>query len=337
MTSSENRSPPWRHCRLDALRHRWSVRHNAAIVLMLLAVGSQALHAQATVEAESKQPLSVTALGRIEPEHGVITLSAPSTPDAISGSLLERLLVEVGGQIEKGQLLAVTDTAALLGAKVEEAHAEIKVAERQLDIARSSAEATCVGAAVRLRDWERLIKLRAQNLASEDEIDRAKGQADAGSASCKAAEATTLEAASRIDLQRARLQRAELESQRALIRAPSAGKVLAIHARPGEMIGPQGILDMGQVDRMYAIAEVYENDIGRLRPGQTASIHSPALANALTGRIERIRPMVRKMDQIGTDPAARKDARIVEVEVLLDEPEPVADRTHLQVEIIFRP
>ena len=59
---------------------------------------------------------------------------------------------------------------------------------------------------------------------------------------------------------------------------------------------------------MYAIAEVYETDVGRLTLGQRATVSSAALPDQLTGRVERIRPIVRKQDQIGTDPAARKAA-----------------------------
>ena len=94
---------------------------------------------------------------------------------------------------------------------------------------------------------------------------------------------------------------------------------------------------MGRVDRMYAIAEVYETDIGRLRTGQRARISSPALPATLLGTVERIRPLVRKQDEIGTDPAARKDARIVEVEVLLDESDGAAGLTNLQVDVVFEP
>ena len=119
------------------------------------------------------------------------------------------------------------------------------------------------------------------------------------------------------------------------MRAPVDARVLVVNARPGEQIGLEGILEIGRVDHMYAIAEVYETDVARLRLGQTATISSPALPDTLTGRVERIRPLVRKQDEIGTDPAARKDARIVEVEVLLDSPESAAGLTHLQVDVVF--
>jgi HlyD family secretion protein len=42
---------------------------------------------------------------------------------------------------------------------------------------------------------------------------------------------------------------------------------------------------------------------------------------------------VQKLDHIGDDPAARKDARIIEVEIRLDDPRSAANLTNLQVEI----
>jgi len=57
----------------------------------------------------------------------------------------------------------------------------------------------------------------------------------------------------------------------------------------------------------------------------------------LTGSVRYIRPIVRKQDVTDTDPAARKDARIVEVEVALDDPQRVAGLTNLQVKILINP
>jgi HlyD family secretion protein len=89
------------------------------------------------------------------------------------------------------------------------------------------------------------------------------------------------------------------------------------------------------VDRMYAIAEVYETDISRVKVGQPATISSRAIGRPLGGTVERIRQQVRKQDQLGTDPAARKDARIVEVEIRLDNSAAAAALTNLQVEVLI--
>jgi HlyD family secretion protein len=141
----------------------------------------------------------------------------------------------------------------------------------------------------------------------------------------------------RVAVERARLARARAELDRARVTAPAAGLVLDVHARPGERIGPEGILELGRIDRMYAVAEVYETDVGRVRIGQRARVTSPALAAPLDGRVEWIRPKVEKQDQIGTDPAARKDARVVEVKVLLSDSTAAAPFTNLQVEVEIEP
>jgi len=46
---------------------------------------------------------------------------------------------------------------------------------------------------------------------------------------------------------------------------------------------------------------------------------------------------VEKQDEIGTDPAARKDARIIEVKILLDDSALAAGLTNLQVDVIIQP
>ena len=45
----------------------------------------------------------VSALGRLEPEHGVRRVGAPSMPEAISWSVLRSLVVEVGQDVAEGQ------------------------------------------------------------------------------------------------------------------------------------------------------------------------------------------------------------------------------------------
>lgn len=135
----------------------------------------------------------------------------------------------------------------------------------------------------------------------------------------------------------AKLARARAELSRTRVHSPFAGLVLEVHAFPGERVGQEGILELARVDRMYAIAEVYETDVARVQPGQRALVRSPALPEPLEGEVEWVRPKVQKQDPTGTDPAARKDARVVEVKVRLDDPEAAAPFTHLQVEVEIEP
>jgi len=142
-----------------------------------------------------------------------------------------------------------------------------------------------------------------------------------------------------LDLARADLRRAQAELERTHVRAPFDGQVLEVHARDGERVNGEGIVELGRTQAMYAVAEVYETDIGRVRMGQHAVVRSPALPRALHGTVDRIGLEIGKLDALGTDPAARTDARVVEVEIRLDEGEGelAAALTHLQVEIEIEP
>lgn len=280
---------------------------------------------------------AVSALGRLEPKHGIIRIAAPSTPQATSGAVLTQLLVDEGDDVAEGQLLAVTDTAAVMEATVKEVEAELELSKRQAQSAHSLAEEACVRAGVARQEAHRRADLLKKGLAAQEVADAAQGDAEARAAACiaKRSEATAAEA--NIAVAGARVARHQAQLARSYIRAPVAGRILDILTRPGELVKQAGILELGMVERMYAIAEVYETDVRRLRVGQKAQITSDALDSPLTGTVELIRLKIQKQDEIDTDPAARKDARIVEVEIPLDDSGPAAALTNLQVEIVISP
>jgi HlyD family secretion protein len=287
------------------------------------------------VWADNGQQADVSALGRLQPEGGIILIGVASTPEAVSGSILAELHVEEGQHVEAGTLLGVTDSAAALEAHKSQASAEYQTAIRAAEASHAQADEACVLADVAQREAERRVHLREQDLASDEETEMALGKAEAATASCSASRALARVAEAEIMVKESRVQVAQSKLERAYIRAPVDGLILDIIARPGEFVGVQGLLELGRVDKMYAIAEVYETDIQRVRLGQNATIRSTALPRDLTGKVERIRPKVHKQDVTGTDPAAEKDARIIEVEILLDDPKPAETLTHLQVEVII--
>jgi HlyD family secretion protein len=85
---------------------------------------------------------------------------------------------------------------------------------------------------------------------------------------------------------------------------------------------------------MCAVAEIYETDVRYLRVGDHATITSPALPSALKGTVDRIGYKIGKQDVLATDPAARTDARVVEVRIRLDDSETAANFTFLQVNVV---
>ena len=304
----------------------------AKVLLICGLLWSSLLSAQNSDKAQA-----VSALGRLEPEHGITTLAAPSTPEAILGGILAELHVKEGDEVSKGQLLASLDTAPVMQAVVGEARAKLQLALRQAEAARSNAEEACVRADVAQREADRRARLHAQGVAGEEEADSARGEAEARMASCTAARTAVRASEANTELSRTHVVRMQAELQRSYIFSPIDGVVLDVRAKPGEFISEEGAIDLGNVKRMYAIAEVYETDIRRVRVGQRATISSAALDDRLDGTVEFIQLMVAKQDAIGTDPAARKDARIIEVRILLDEAESVAGLTNLQVDVVIHP
>ncbi|MCX8120102.1 MAG: biotin/lipoyl-binding protein [Oscillatoriaceae bacterium SKW80] len=138
-----------------------------------------------------------------------------------------------------------------------------------------------------------------------------------------------------VDSAKAAVKQAQANLEKAIVRSPRDAQMLKIHARPGEIISSEGIAELGDTSQMYAVAEVYESDISKVRIGQKARITSESLTGELYGIVEQIGLQVKKQNVINTDPSANIDNRIIEVKVRLDEPssQKAAKFTNLQVTV----
>lgn len=121
------------------------------------------------------------------------------------------------------------------------------------------------------------------------------------------------------------------------IHAPHRGQVLKIYTHPGEQVGPQGVLELGETDKMTVVAEVYETDVHRLAEGQKAIITTQALQEPVEGKVVKVGLRVGKMDVLSSDPVADTDARVVETIILVDDPAPLQRLTNLQVDVEILP
>ena len=135
----------------------------------------------------------------------------------------------------------------------------------------------------------------------------------------------------------AAVEKAQAELDLAYIKAPQAGQIIKILTRPGEVVSSnEGIATIGQTSQMYAVAEVYESDIGKVQVGQSATITSSAVSEELHGTVEQIGLEIQRQVVVNTDPTANIDAKVVEVKVQLDESsQKVARLTNLQVKVVI--
>jgi len=114
------------------------------------------------------------------------------------------------------------------------------------------------------------------------------------------------------------VKKAQAELALAYVRSPRDGQVLKIHTWDGEIVGNNGIVELGQTNQMIAVAEVYETDVKRLKIGQKAIVTSDAFSGDTTGTVKEIGLQIYKNNVLNTDPTAATDARIVEVKIQLD-------------------
>jgi len=304
------------------------------------------------------QPSGISCLGHIEPRDGILRISARS----ISGqpSIVGKLNVREGDWVKAGQVVAVLDSRDQLEAAVhdlearervaEERVAQVKAGAKQADVAAQKAEiarqeAVVANARAQSDLCEQLFKKQAATAVEMEQkhtlletstqmLNEARSRllslGEVRDSDLKLAEAEVQAAAASVASAQAQLQAAE-------VRAPFDGKVLKINAQPGEEVGPKGVMELGRTDQMYVIAEVVESDVGRVQVGENATISSEALEGPLHGKVESIGLEVAKNDVVPTDPASLTDARVVEVQIRLDDSAKASRLVHGQVTAVIRP
>ena len=131
----------------------------------------------------------------------------------------------------------------------------------------------------------------------------------------------------------ASVKKAQAELALAYVRSPRDGQVLKIHTWDGEIVGNNGIVELGQTNQMVAVAEVYETDVKRLKIGQKAIITSGAFTGEAIGTVKEIGLQIYKNNVLNTDPTAATDARIVEVKIQLDPPSSLKVQAFTNLEV----
>ncbi len=261
-------------------------------------------------------PGFVAALGRVQPQDGVVKVAGPSFYFAV---VVDKLKVREGDRVEAGQVIAVLDHYRVMEAAIAQAQVSVGVKEAAVAGLRAELDNT-------RREHERHEALFREGLDTSSDRDLWASRLEVATTSLRRAELES-EAAG------ADLRRARLERDRALVRSPLTGQVLKIHTRPGEKVGDDGIAELGRTDAMFVVAEVYEADIGRVKVGQRALVRSPILPRELPGTVESIGSKIGKQDVLGTDPAAQMDLRVVEVQIRLDEGKALSELTNLTVDV----
>lgn len=265
---------------------------------------------------EARSSLSAeTSYGQAQIQEAQTRLDQVDQPQAFEIESQQANVRELEAALELAQVdlrrsQGLFDEGAISRQDLDNQMTEVRQAQEQLN----SAKAT-------------LIQLEA---ARDTNLENAAAQVTSQRASLARSQAQI-----EVDSAARNLELANAKLERTIIRAPQDGEILRVIARQGEAIDEDGILQMGDTRQMFVVAEVYETDVGRVELGQTATITSRngAFPETLTGTVTQIGSQIFKNDILDDDPAANADARVVEVKIRLNQSEPVAQLTNLQVDV----
>jgi RND family efflux transporter MFP subunit len=199
---------------------------------------------------------------------------------------VERMYVEEGAHVKKGDVLAVLE------------HNELKayLASRQAQLKRTEAE--LVEARVSLKDKERRAarsqRLAAKKMAPPEEMELATAERDMAEARVHALEAA-------VGLVRANIQETEATIRTMFLFAPFDGTVVEKQGEEGEVITPSAmsasisrsaVVTLASLSMMEVETDVAENLLSRITMDQPAEISVSAVPGKhYRGRLRQIIPM----------------------------------------------
>jgi len=333
---------------LMSLRFKTSLRLISLFLFVLLSSESCTRHdASNDRQRKTQARLAVTALGRVTPGRSVLAIAAQT------GSRIAKLEVVEGQKVKAGDVLAYLDSYSLRLAERDAAktafdqawereETETAYAHALVDQSSQAVQMLELAAEHERKELNRFEKLASEKTVEEQRLDTQRFVAKSRElelgkvkSELQSAQAALARVRSTVGLSsaQANLNVAEAQLELTTIRAPIDGEILKILTYPGERIGNDPILKMGDTNKMYVVAEVEENDIAAVRVGQHATVTSEAVNEPLHGIVEEIGRLIYKNDIFNLDPRADRDTRIVEVRIKLDTPQPVAALTYLEVSV----
>lgn len=282
----------------------------------VLAWGVLAMALVGSVPVLAQQP-STGAVGQIAPAGGIVGVTGAP------GSLVMKIFVRPGQEVKAGTLLMSTRAQT---PDTDPAQARKQLQQAQ-DLSVQQVEAQTATVALAQSHYDEAKAALAtysgigSSIISKKEMDGYLNAAGDAAKSLAAEEArlkvVKTQARGNLDAARRQLQLAVDGTE---LRAPVDGTVLNIR-HPGERLGADPAVQLGNLSTMYVVCQVYEGDLLRLKTGMKATITAQPLPKPLYGHIEEIGRLIDTR------------ARLGEVRIRLDSVDPASRLVGMQVDV----
>lgn len=301
----------------------------------------------------------VVSLGRLQPAGGIVSVALPQ---GAGDARIDRILVDDGDVVAKGDVLTVLDSLALYESALTSAESTLAIRRAalsqvkvQVEAAEAELRAQIRGAEASLasseRELARVTSLLGTGVSTQATLEEAERAADTARADLDRLRASMTRYESGPDDQQvdiavatadlaaaeAAVEQARRDLDRGRVLAPQDGAIIEVSARAGERPPADGLLRMGDTARMEAELEVFQTMVPRVAVGQSVSLVSGVLGDEqLTGTVSRIGTLVGRQSVTADDPAANTDARVLLVTVSLDEASSLRAASYVNLEVVAR-
>ncbi len=274
-----------------------------ATVLLLVAAGM--------ASADDVPPQNLPAITVSEIRSGEITdtviasgliaaVERVQVQPQIEGQAIDRIAVDVGDRVQAGDILAVlsTDALTLQKSQLEASMASAEAAIAQAEAQRIEADANAVEARSARDRSERLL---AQGTTTKALNDQAVAAATSAGARVTVAEQGLAAARAQRSLVAAQTDDIDLKLRRTGVAAPVSGEVVEKNAMLGGIASGTGpaMFEIARDGLLELRADVAEQDILRLRAGQTARMTVVGLREPLDGTVRLVEPTVDPVSRLG--------------------------------------
>jgi HlyD family secretion protein len=255
-------------------------------------------------------PAAVAGLGEVEPASETIAIATD-----LAG-VIAAVHVRAGDRVAAGAPLVSLDDRRLRAAlaEAEAAVAAARASRDEAEASLASAEAERRRAALDAARYRDLA--RAELAASRQRFEAAEAEARKAEAAVALARARIAAAAASLQQAEAALARARVDLDKTVLRAPIAGTVLRVNARPGEYAqpgAPEPLVVFGDLSALHVRVQLDEIDAPRLDEGAPARgfLRGDGTRSAPLAFV-RVEPLARPKRFLSNAPGERVDTRVVE-------------------------